>query len=165
MAQIPADAWTQLDGRMNAMIKRVQSLSPELQKQPVGKSFSPLEALEHMAITEQLYVDLAKKTDMGKMQGRNGKPNFFYRMVMKQMLAPKGKTASTIKELTPAPGVTLEGAAQKWRTNRAALKAHFASVGNDDAAAFKHSFFGYLSANDVFTLLGRHQDYHDARLP
>jgi hypothetical protein len=153
-----------LNERSNKMVDRVRAYNPTLQNAPVGRSFSPVHALEHMAMTEKLYADLTTKTDLVSLEGKQGKPNFIFRFILKAMAKPAGRVSPTIKDFTPTGVIGLEESAKLWSERRNRVVEHLSRF-QDDQAALKHPLFGMLSPNDVFNLLNKHQDYHDIRLP
>jgi hypothetical protein len=153
-----------LDTRTDIMVGRVRAMSEEVQQTPVGKSFSPLKALDHMAVLEASYVKYTQKSNPAKLKGRKGKPNFFYGLVLKSMRKPVGKTSPTPKMFMPHGGMSIDESEKLWKERRAKLVQLISPFGDDDAA-MKHPFLGYLSPRDIFILLEKHQDYHDARLP
>jgi hypothetical protein len=165
MPQLNSDAWSKLDDRMNGMIGKVESLSPDSQITPFGKSFSPIEAIEHLAMTERYYVKLIQQSDASKLSNRRGKPNFIYRLIIKQMAKPALVASPTIKDFTPGNNLTLESVVKNWRTTRNELRALVEPSKDHDAAIMKHPLMGFLSPYDIWFILEKHQDYHDIRLP
>ena len=153
-----------LDARADGFVERVRSYPPEVQSAPVGKSYSPQKAVEHMYLVERSYGELAVKFDKAKFAGKKGKPGFFYRFVLKNMAKPSNTASPTLKKFEPQHTMPLEEAATKWREERAKLVAYLAGFGDDDAA-LKHPLFGPLSPRDMFILAEKHQDYHGLRLP
>ena len=159
-----AAEYEHLNTRVDVMIDRVKGYSPETQSAPVGKSYSPLKALEHMYLVDKDYVKLAGAFDKAKFVGKSGKPTFFYRFILRGMAKPASFAAPTIKKFSPDSAMPLDESAKKWREARAKLIAHMANFG-DDEGAIKHPLFGLMSPRDFFILLEKHQDYHDVRLP
>ena len=153
-----------LETRSEGFVQRVRSYPPEVQSAPVGKSYSPIKAVEHLYLVEKSYVELAAKFDKAKFAGTKGKPSFFYRFVLKNMAKPSNTASPTLKKFEPAQAMPLEEAATKWREERAKLVAYLAEFDDDDAA-LKHPLFGPLSPRDMFILTEKHQDYHGLRLP
>ena len=153
-----------LDSRIDRFSERVGAYTPEVQSAPFGKSFSPLKAVEHMYLVEKEYVGFVSKFRKEKYAGKVGKPNFFYRFVLKNMAKPSNHVAPTIKKFVPDSAMPLEEATQKWKEERAKLVQHLSEFGDNDVA-MKHPFFGLLSPRDIFILMEKHQDYHDVRLP
>lgn len=146
------------------MISRISSLSPELLTSPVGKSMPPESALEHMMITEGIYLKMINKEVGAKMAGKRPKVTFFYNFIMKAMEKPADQTAFMPKMFAPSGQVNLETAANQWRERRASLRAYLQHV-NDDECCGGNLLEGRLSPVHVCELMNRHQDYHDARLP
>ena len=66
--------------------------------------------------------------------------------------------------LLPKNELEVEDSIAKWKSCRAQIIKYVQEF-DDDAAAIKHPFFGLMSPYDLFLLLEKHQDYHDARLP
>lgn len=153
-----------LTTRLEGMIEKVSNLPTDAQESPVGKSFSPVQAIEHMYVTEKSYTDYAKKTDQAKLKGRKGKPNFIYNFVLKGMNRPVGSNLPTPGMFQPKDGLSLEESSQKWRDERASLKEYLKKF-NDNDACLKNPLMGWFSPRDLYVLMERHQDYHDARLP
>ncbi len=150
--------------RMDEMVDKIKNLPSDTQRTPVGKSFSPEKALEHMGVLEKGYVDQIQKTSAAKLQNRQGKPNFFYPLVLKQMTKPAGTASPTPPVFQPKQGKSIEESAKFWKEQRTIIVDYLKRF-DDNAAAVKSTFFGYLSPRDIYVLLERHQDYHDARLP
>ena len=146
------------------MIDRVAAYAPEVQNAPVGKSYSPLKALEHMYLVDKDYVKLVGGFDKAKFAGKSGKPTFFYRFILKGMAKPASIAAPTIRKFSPDSAMSLDESAKKWREARAKLISHMGNFG-DDEGAIKHPLFGLMSPRDFFIILEKHQDYHDVRLP
>jgi hypothetical protein len=159
-----AAEYEHLNTRVDGMIDRVAAYSPEVQAAPVGKSYSPLKAVEHMYLVDKDYVKLAEGFDKAKFAGRSGKPTFFYQFILRGMAKPANFAAPTLKKFSPESAVLLEESAKKWREARSKLIAHMGNFG-DDEGAIKHPLFGLMSPRDFFILLEKHQDYHDVRLP
>ncbi len=153
-----------LNSRVDAMIDRVATYAPDVQDAPVGKSYSPLRAIEHMYLVDKDYVKLVEGFDKAKFAGKGGKPTFFYRFILRGMAKPASFAAPTLKKFSPDNAMPLEDSAKKWREARAKLIAHMANFG-DDEGAIKHALFGLMSPRDFFIILEKHQDYHDVRLP
>ncbi len=153
-----------LDSRIDRFVERVGGYSPEIQAAPFGKSFSPLKAVEHMCLVDKGYVDLVAKFNKEKYAGKVGKPNFFYRFVVKSMTKPSNQAAPTIKKFSPESAMPLEESTLKWKEQRAKIVQHLSQFGDNDVA-MKHPFFGLMSPRDIFILIEKHQDYHDVRLP
>jgi len=153
-----------LDSRLDRFVERVGQYSPEVQAAPFGKSYSPLKAIEHMYLVDKDYVDFLAKFQKEKYAGKVGKPNFFYRFVLKSMAKPSNQAAPTIKKFTPESAMSLEESTQKWKEERAKIVQHLSTFADNDVA-MKHPFFGLLSPRDIFILVEKHQDYHDVRLP
>lgn len=151
-----------LTTRLEQMVERVNELPSDAQRAPVGKSYAPVAAVEHMAVTEESYVNFAKKTDPNKLKGRKGKPNFLYNFILKAISKPATKT--TPSGFPPTGDVSLEDAAQRWREARATFMEHLKKFDDNDAC-LKNPIMGYLSPRDIYVLMERHQDYHDARIP
>jgi hypothetical protein len=157
--------WDELDSRMEKMIELVGSYPDDVRRAPVGKSFSPADALEHMALTELLYDGLIKNFDPLKHGSKKAKRNFFFKFIERGMKRPAGTTAPTIPDLTPTGvGIATEMSAKKWRDARAKLREHLVGFDDHQTALF-HPLFRAMSPEIVFDLLWTHQDYHDARLP
>lgn len=152
-----------LNTRLEQMVERVKQMPDDQQKRPVGKSFAPVLAVAHMAVTEDIYLGLIRKTKPERIAGKKGKPNFIYGLVIKNMLKPKGKTIPSPAPFIPKSDTDLEQAAADWRASRAEVIAYLAKF-DDNEAAVKHPFMGLLSPRDLFILEEKHQDYHDARL-
>lgn len=153
-----------LDRRLDHMVNRVGAYAPEVQSAPVGKSYSPLKAVEHMYLVERLYVDMMKKFDRAKYAGRMGSPWFTYNFVLKNMAKPSNTAAPTLKAFSPDGAMPLAESASLWREERKKMIDQLEPF-DDNQAAIKHPFFGFLSPRDLFILLEKHQDYHDVRLP
>lgn len=153
-----------LNTRVDAMIDRVTTYAPDVQDAPVGKSYSPLKAVEHMFLVDKDYVKLVEGFDKAKFAGKGGKPTLFYRFILRGMAKPASFAAPTLKKFSPDNAMPLEDSAKKWRDSRAKLIAHMANF-SDDEGAIKHALFGLMSPRDFFILLEKHQDYHDVRLP
>jgi hypothetical protein len=153
-----------LDTRTDAMVDRVRAYPPEVQNKPVDKSYSPLKAVEHMYLVERMYVDQIDKFDKAKYAGKVGKPWFTYHFVLKNMAKPANTASPTIKAFSPDGTMTLDESAANWREQRAKLITLLGDF-DDNQAAIKHPFFGFLSPRDLFILLEKHTDYHEARLP
>lgn len=152
-----------LNTRIDQMIERVREMPSDQQRMPVGKSFAPIQALEHMAVTEQIYIDIVKKTDPATLKGRKGKPNFLYGLVLKTLNKPAKVASFSPKPFLPKDDLSVDESAAKWKDLRGQLLDYLRPFGDDDAA-IKHPLFGYMSPYDLFILLEKHQDYHDARL-
>ncbi|MEI8282644.1 MAG: hypothetical protein WCG75_09595 [Armatimonadota bacterium] len=153
-----------LDSRLDRFVERVGAYSPEVQAAPFGKSYSPLKAVEHMYLVDKGYVGFVAKFNKGKFAGKEGKPNFFYRFVLKSMTKPSNQAAPTIKKFSPESAMSLEESTRNWKEERAKFVQYLSGFG-DSEVAMKHPFFGLLSPRDIFILLEKHQDYHDVRLP
>lgn len=153
-----------LGTRLDQMIERIKALPSDVQRAPVGKSFSPIKALEHMAITEKSYVELAKKTVAAKLVNRKGKPNFLYGLTLKALSKPVEVSTPTPRMFMPSGEMSIEDSAKLWKEQRAMLLGHLKAYDDVDAA-IRNPLFGYLSPRDLFVLMERHQDYHEARLP
>lgn len=152
-----------LNTRIDQMVERVRQMPSDQQRSPVGKSFAPLEAVEHMAVTEQIYLDIVKKTDPAKLKGRKGKPNFIYGKVLQALNKPANVASFSPKPFHPKEILSVDESAAKWKARRRQLLDYLRPFGDDDAA-IKHPLFGFMSPYDMFILLEKHQDYHDARL-
>ncbi|MDH4387189.1 MAG: hypothetical protein QE269_00530 [Fimbriimonas sp.] len=159
-----ASKFDALDQRMEAMISRIQSLSPELLTSPVGQSMAPQSALEHMMITEGIYAKMINKAVGAKMAGKRPKVTFFYNFIIKAMQKPAGQTAFMPKMFAPTGIVNLESAAKEWRERRASIRAYLQHL-DDDECCGGNLLEGRLSPVHVYELMSCHQDYHDARLP
>jgi hypothetical protein len=153
-----------LNVRLDQMADRIRELPTDVQNQPVVASFSPRKALEHMAATDQMYLDVIKKTDASKLKGKRGKANFIFGKVLQKLNSPAGKNVPSLPMLLPKQELEVEESIAKWKSSRAQIIEHMNKFDDDDAA-IKHPFFGLMSPYDLFLLLEKHQDYHDARLP
>lgn len=153
-----------LTTRLDQMVERIKQLPSDTQRTPVGKSFSPEKALEHMAVLEKSYVDLAAKTDREAMKGKKGKPNFIFPLVLKSMSKPASSASPTPRMFQPSGAMSIEESAKLWRERRMQLLEYLKQFDDDDAC-LKNPLMGRLSPRDLYVLLERHQDYHDARLP
>jgi len=146
------------------MVEKIKELPSDAQRAPMGKSFSPMKALEHMALTEKTYATYAQKTDPAKLKGRKGKPNFLYGFILKAISKPANVASPTGGPFSPSGEMSIEDSAKAWREERAKLLEHLKQFDDNDAC-LKNPIMGYLSPRDLFVLMERHQDYHDARLP
>ena len=145
------------------MVERVRNLPREVQIAPVGKSMSPLEAVEHLALTEAINVDFAQKSNPEKLKGKKGKNSFIFRWLMKKMESPQA-FFPTGGPIVPKSMPDLDAAAQKWQTTREALKTTLEATADGDAC-LKHGMFGYLGHEDLIRSLAAHQQYHAYRIP
>ncbi len=149
--------------RMEHMIDRVREMPTDQQRSPVGKSFSPLQAIEHMAKTEQIYVGFIDKTNAAAVAGKKSKPNFLFGQLLKQLGKPQTSTVPSPGPFQPKEELDLDESARRWKEAKEKIHEYVAKF-EDDAAAIKHPFFGWLSPYDMFLMMEKHQDYHDSRL-
>lgn len=151
--------WQISERRREDLVARVRSLSVEAQQaRPDPKEFAPTEILEHLAMTEAMYLDFIRVLP----QAKPSKPNFLYRYTVKKCLA--GSRLPTVKSLVPDSAPSLEEAAARWNDVRQKL------LGELDGAlpgltVVRHPFFGRLSTEDMLELMDAHCTYHDIRFP
>lgn len=153
-----------LETKRKAMVERVRALPTEKQcLHPTPKDFSPVEVVMHMALAEQVDLDLMDKKPPASLAGKRAKPRFTFRWVVGSMR--KAKRSPTMGSMVPKPDITLEEAETRWEEVRTRIRAHLDPLPGPDAPACKHPFFGLLSAADLLDLLDAHQHYHDVRFP
>lgn len=153
-----------LDERIEAFIAKVDSYPVEVQTAPVGPSFSPLDALEHMGKLEQKYVDQIEASRGHRAIGKPSKVRFTFGIVLKMMEKPAGEASPAPKMFEPTGRVSPEIAAQVWREARARVRKR-AEEFEDDQTCMVNLIFGAMSPRKLCEIFESHQAYHEARLP
>jgi hypothetical protein len=155
--------FAELDERLEAMVSRIEALPEEIQNSPVGKSFSPRAVLDHMLQVEMSYFPLMEKATQSPLRPESVRPNFIYKLVVRQMKMPAQKSIPVPKPMEPK-GLAVSESSTKWRAARKKLVA-FLDKFEDDHPAFKHPLFGKMSPTAMYVILEQHQSYHELRLP
>ena len=153
-----------LEMRRKALIDRVKALPVEKQTaKPDPKSFSPVEIIAHIALSEQMSVDRMKKLGPKDLIGKKTRTTFIYRKVVGDM--NKAKKMATPNEMIPKGRVSLEHAEHNWDQARKELAEYFNKVKHLDDPMQQFFIFGTLSAHDVLCLLESHMHYHELLFP
>ncbi len=152
-----------LDNR-DRMIARIEALPADKQVKPnPAGGFSPLELLSHMALSEQMYIDLWHKTDRQKFTGQLPKPNFLYHKIKAAMM--KAKPLPAPKDFRPRTQPLLDQGKEHWIRTSNELLGQLSSLRSPHTIAVKHPLLGTMSALDVLGLVEAHHHYHDVRFP
>lgn len=153
-----------LEAKRKAMIARIKALPAEKQTaRPGPKEFCAAELPMHMALAEQVDVDMMDKRPPSTFAGKRAKTGFMFRWAIKNMRA--AKRMPTMGAMIPKDGTTLEDGERKWEDVRSKIRAYLEPLESPDAPALKHPFFRLMSAADLLDLLDAHQHYHDTRFP
>jgi hypothetical protein len=153
-----------LDHRLADFAAKVEGYPVDVQTAPVGKSFSPLEALEHMAKVDKGYVEQIEGSRNHKRIGTPAKPRILYGFVLNKMGTSVEKNAPVPKMFDPSGNVSPSQSTKEWKEARAKVRKR-AEEFEDDQTCLVNLFFGTLSPRTLCDLLEKHQDYHDVRLP
>lgn len=160
-------AFSVLNERMNDLISKVQSLSPELQRLPVGKSFSPAEMLDHMGMTEASYLPFMEAARKQPLPHAPSQPSLFfkvYKMFTKRMKSGSKVTVPAPSNLVPVDVKDVDESAAAWRDARVKV-LEFLKDFDDDVQCIHHKMFGKISPRQIHDLFSTHQNYHETRLP
>lgn len=117
----------------------------------------------HMALAEEVDLQMMDQRPPGSFSCRKAKPTFFFRWALKRMW--KAKSMPTTGQMVPKPGTSLDEACRKWEEVRLQTAAHLDGVTSLDAPVCKHPFFGLMSAGNLIELFEAHTHYHNARFP
>jgi hypothetical protein len=152
-----------LNERMEACIARVLGYPDSVRNAPLGKGFSPVQVIEHLAISDGSYMDFIARAAQQPVTSEIARPRFLYKLVLKQLAKPSGLTPAP-RQMIPTGIGSVEAQAERWRLTRQLIFAHLSKY-EDNAICLKHNLFGNMSPAQLVELLSVHQDYHDLRLP
>jgi len=153
-----------LEMRKAALIERVRALPPDKQNaKPDAKSFSPVEVIAHIALSEQVTADRMKKVGPKDLIGKTTRTTFIYKRTVDGM--NKAKKMNSPAMMIPPERPRLEHAEQSWERARKELLVFFNEVKRPDDPMQQFFIFGTLSAYDVLALLEAHMHYHEVLFP
>ena len=153
-----------LELRRQALVDRVKALPVEKQTaKPDSKSFSPVEVIAHMALSEQVSIDRMKKLGPKDLIGKVPRTTFIYKKVVTDM--NKGKKMGTPSNMIPQGRVSLDHAEKAWEHARKELTVFLNEVKRPDDPMQQFFVFGTLSAHDLLALFEAHTHYHEVLFP
>lgn len=153
-----------LEMRKEALIGRVRALPPEKQSaRSDAKSFTPVEMIAHLAISEQMTADRMKKVGPKDLIGKSPRASFIFRKMVDKM--NRGQKMKSPTAMLPQERPNLDHSEQAWQRARNELKLFFNDVKRPDDPMQQIFIFGTLSAHDVLVLLESHLHYHEVRFP
>ncbi len=159
-----AQRFEYLELRRRALLDRVRALSVEKQTAKANaNSFSPVEVIAHLALSEQVTADRMKKLGPKDLIGKSTRTTFIYRKVLGDL--NRAKKMPTPGDMIPKGRVSLEHAESNWDQARKDLTALFNQVKYLDDPMEQFFIFGTLSAHDVLCLLEAHMHYHEVLFP
>lgn len=146
--------WDQSEATKNALIARVAALPEEAQnRRPNAKSFTPLEMLVHMILTERMYIAMATR------DGKKARPHFPYGFVKWAM--NNARRVPTMKQLEPTGPFKIDEVRAEWNAQRAQMRPDM----EDPAVTYKHPLFGRLNGFHLLDLCDAHCAYHQKLFP
>jgi len=156
--------WDGLEQRRLAMVQRVRDLPSDRQNiRPDAHSFTPVELLMHMAMSDAVTIERIKKHPVSALNGVAPKPTFLYKIIVSGMNA--GRRVPAPPNMKPEGQFSLDEAAKKWESVRRELSTYFEMASTPDTVVQKSFMFGRLSASNLLALIESHHNYHDRYFP
>jgi len=151
------------EANIAAWLAEIKAMDTETQNRPGPRNgFSPLQAIEHLALTDGMYLGFMKKADRQKFIARKPKINWFGQAMLRSMTA-KPKPMMTVPSLTPPPTLTYAEVVDHWAAQRAEMRKVIGEV-NPDQGIFRHPLFGVLGPIEILQVADGHLEYHRKRL-
>jgi hypothetical protein len=164
MIPVIAQRLEALEQRRVALVDRVRALPPQQQTaHPDAKSFSPLEVVAHLALSEQVHVDRMRTLGPKELIGKQSKTTFVFRMILDRMNRAQKSPAPSM--VVPEARVPLETSARSWEYARKELALILNNIKYVDDPVEQYFLFGTLSAGDLLSLFEAHLHYHEVHLP
>jgi hypothetical protein len=155
-----------LEARRAAMVAKVDAMPLEQQtKRPDGKGFSPVQVIQHMAITEEFDLTFLRNNPPPTIKDRKVRVTFIFNRTLKQMESLE-KRIPTPPMLVPRGDMVLATTAGRWSAARVELRGFFEQAEDPHEAFIKFNFlFGTASADQLLTFLEGHMTYHEHFFP
>lgn len=144
------------------VLARVHALPPDkIGNAPDRHSFSPAELVDHLAKTEEWYVEQIAESHVG--DAATPSHRWLYRMVLSQMR--KAKKMKVVPSMfIPSEHVALDQAEKHWEGAHATFRQALWECSTDQVV-YHHKLFGNMSAGMILDMMEAHHHYHDVHSP
>lgn len=151
------------EAQIAAWLSEIKAMDVESQNRPGPRNgFSPLQAIEHLALTDGMYIGFIKKVDRAKFAARKPKMNWIGRGMLRAMSA-KPRPMMTVPSLTPPSNLVYGDVVAHWSARRAEMMA-LLGENTPDQGVFRHPLFGVLGPMEILQVSQGHLEYHIKRL-
>ncbi len=151
------------EAHIAAWIREIQAMDVETQNRPGPRNgFSPLQAIEHLALTDGMYLGFMKKANREKFAAKKPMINWVGRIFMRSMTS-KPKPMMTTPNLTPTTSLNFKEVVDHWTAQRAEVIKLIGET-PPHQGIFRHPIFGVLGPLEILEVADGHLEYHIKRL-
>lgn len=151
------------EAHIAAWLNEIKAMDVESQNRPGPRNgFSPLQAIEHLALTDGMYLGFMKKANRDKFGAMKPKINWVGRIFMRSMTT-KPRPMMTTPTLTPPATLNFNEVVEHWAAQRAEVMKLIGDT-TPDQGVFRHFAFGVLGPIEIIAVADAHLEYHIRRL-
>ncbi len=151
------------EAHIAAWLSEIKAMDSETQNRPGPRNgFSPLQAIEHLALTDGMYLGFMKKANREKFAAKKPKINWVGKIFMRSMTT-KPRPMMTTPSLTPTTTLNFKEVVDHWAAQRAEV-IKLIGGNTPDQGVFRHPLFGVLGPLEILEVADGHLEYHIKRL-
>lgn len=151
------------EANIASWLAEIKAMDSAAQNRPGPRNgFSPLQAIEHLALTDGMYLGFMKKADRQKFAAKKPRINWIGKAMLRSMTA-KPKPMMTAPSLNPTNSLNFKEVVDHWAAQRAEVMKVIGETAPDQGV-FRHPLFGVLGPIEILQVADGHLEYHRKRL-